>query len=414
VAPATADLRQHQPGNENRRNALPYPFRKNGTGFEPMSSKLPKELAAGQNGVRFITLTAEARSAIDAEARTVEVAFASETPVPRFWGNEILDMNSRSIRMDRMKSGGAVLMDHDWTDQVGVVDSVQIGADRVARAVLRFGKSARASEVFQDLVDGIRTNVSVGYQIHSAVLESDDDGDQTYRITDWEPYEISVVAIPADTSVGVGRAAPKLQENTMETATPAVVTAAPVDTTAIQRAGADAERTRSASILGIADAYKRYNLNELAAEAIRTGLTVDEFKSKAMERMASAPKPTAEIGMNDKEKRRYSFVNMMNALANPNDRGAQERAAFEFECSTAARERSERTGKPGVTIPFDVINRGHAQRDLTAGGSTTGAKLVATDLLAEDFITLLRQRMVINSLARARSLACRATSPSRA
>src|SRR5262249_42922077 len=131
---------------------LPYPFPQNPTGSSAMPNrKLPQQLTAGQKGERFITLTAEVRSAINAEARTVEVAFASETPVPRFYGNEILDMNSKSIRMDRMKSGGAVLMDHDWTDQVGVVDSVQIGADRVARALLRFGKSARASEVFQDV-----------------------------------------------------------------------------------------------------------------------------------------------------------------------------------------------------------------------------------------------------------------------
>lgn len=365
--------------------------------------KLPQELESGQKAQRFFTLDVASRQAIDTENRTVQVAFASETPVPRWYGNEILDMNSSSIRMDRLQSGGAVLMDHDWTDQVGVVDSVQVGADRVARATLRFGKSARASEVFQDLVDGIRTKVSVGYLIHSAVLESDDDGDQTYRITDWEPYEISIVAVPADTSVGVGRAADHIrnEETPMPEAiaTPAAAApAAPVDTTAAQRSGAESERSRVASILGIVDAYKRYNLGDIAAEAIRSGASVDEFKGKAMERMAAAPKPTADIGMSEKEKRNYSFVRVMNALANPTDRGAQERAAFEIECSNAARDRSQKTGKGGITVPFDVINRGHAQRDLTAGGSTTGSNLVETDLLATDFITLLRNRMVINKL----------------
>lgn len=365
--------------------------------------KLPKELEAGQKAQRFFTLDVASRQAIDSENRTAQVAFASETPVPRWYGNEILDMNSSSIRMDRLQSGGAVLMDHDWTDQVGVVDSVQVGADRVARATLRFGKSARASEVFQDLVDGIRTNISVGYQIHSAVLESDDDGDQTYRITDWEPYEISIVAVPADTSVGVGRAAYHIrnEEKVMPEAiaTPAAAApAATVDTTAAQRSGAESERSRVASILGIADAYKRYNLHELAAEAVRAGMSTEEFKGKAMERMAAAPKPTADIGMSEKEKRNYSFVRMMNALANPTNASAREAAAFEFECSTEAQKRSGQLGKPGITIPFDVLNRGHAKRDLTAGGSTTGSKLVETDLLAEDFITLLRNRMVINQL----------------
>ena len=110
--------------------------------------------------------------------------------------------------MEFMGSGRApLLVDHDPTDQVGVVDKASLGTDRVARANVRFGKSTRAEEVFQDVMDGIRSNVSVGYRINSMELdeEAEADGD-VWRVMDWTPMEVSFVSIPADTSVGVGRA----------------------------------------------------------------------------------------------------------------------------------------------------------------------------------------------------------------
>ena len=147
------------------------------------------------------------RQAIDEDARTATLAFASETPYERYWGIEILDVTATSMRQGRLRSGANLLMDHDWKDVVGVVESVEIGADRVARAVVRFGKSARAEEVWQDVKDGIRRNVSVGYMVHKAQLVETKDGLETYRVTDWEPFEISLVSVPADATVGVGRSA---------------------------------------------------------------------------------------------------------------------------------------------------------------------------------------------------------------
>ncbi len=142
---------------------------------------------------------------IDEENRVVNVAFASNQPIDHWFGRLVLTMNKSAMRSDRLKNGAAVLMDHVWTDQVGVVESFSI--DRgVARASLRFSRSARAEEVFQDLRDGIRKNVSVGFMLHEMHLESDHAGESpVYRSDDWEPYEISIVSVPADISVGVGR-----------------------------------------------------------------------------------------------------------------------------------------------------------------------------------------------------------------
>ena len=149
------------------------------------------------------------RASVDEQARTVELAFSSEAPVARWFGAEVLDHSPASIRMDRIRNSGPVLLDHDTSRHIGVVQSVEIGQDRVGRAVVRFGKSAAAQEAFQDVVDGIRQHISVGYRVHKMVLERKEEDEETCRATDWEPLEISLVAVPADATVGVGRAAPE-------------------------------------------------------------------------------------------------------------------------------------------------------------------------------------------------------------
>ncbi len=96
------------------------------------------------------------------------------------------------------------MVNHDWDDLVGVIESARIEKNK-GRAVVRFGTSPRAEEIWQDVKDGIRKHVSIGYIVHAMVLESDTDDVRTYRVTDWEPFELSFVTVPADPSVGVGR-----------------------------------------------------------------------------------------------------------------------------------------------------------------------------------------------------------------
>jgi len=146
------------------------------------------------------------KKAVDVEQRTVELAFASEVEGERWYGVEILDCKEQSIRLDRLKSGAPLLLGHDSEKQIGVVETVSIDSDNICRAVVRLGRGALASEVLQDIEDGIRRNVSVGYMIHEAVLEREVEGVGYYRITDWEPFEISMVSMPFDyQGSGVGR-----------------------------------------------------------------------------------------------------------------------------------------------------------------------------------------------------------------
>lgn len=257
--------------------------------------QMPDSLACHLDRGRATRALLVERKVLDEEARTATLAFASESPYERHWGIEILDCAPASMRPGRLRSGANLLCDHDQRDVVGVVESVSIGADRVARAVVRFGKSARAEEVWQDVRDGIRRNVSVGYLIHKAQLVESSDGIETYRVTDWEPFEVSLVSIPADATVGIGRSADSgptqlpttspfnssSKEKSMTTETPTRVE---------QR---DERQQRAADIALIAAGMNNPIIDELAMSAVKRGISVEQFQREAIERLSTKPIPTA-------------------------------------------------------------------------------------------------------------------------
>ena len=327
------------------------------------------------------------REKIDQETRTIELAFSSEAPYARWWGVEILDHSKSAVDLTRLKAGGPLLCDHDARDQIGVIESVRIDADRVGRAVVRFGRSARAEEIFRDVVDGIRQNVSVGYAIDDLVLEAKSGEDETYRVTRWTPYEVSLVSVPADFTVGVGRAADPVQEIKMSVIeTPA----APVDVAKIQAEARTAEQKRAAEIIAIGE---QFALQGMAAEALRAGEPVDAFRSKVMEKLASRPlpNPTAEVGLSGGEKQRYSVLRALRALVDKD----WSNAGFERECHQAILKRAGIAEAPnnGFYVPYEI-----QQRDLTATTGNAGGYVVATDNLAGSFIDLLRNRAVVAQL----------------
>lgn len=366
------------------------------------------------------------RAAIDEAARTATLAFASETPYERWWGVEVLDCTPASMRTSRLRSGANLLCDHDTRDVIGVVESVEIGTDKVVRAVVRFGKSVRAEEVWQDVRDGIRRNVSVGYMIHEAILESTKDGVETYRVTDWEPYEISLVSVPADASVGVGRSAVPEQRGAKvkveveievgdDNEAPETETEDQAATGTSLMPAADAERTKTPTV--ITPSIKGPKMNdqvvviernhaseitkiaasipggaELAMKSIQAGHTVEQFQAEALRSISTKPVPTADIGMSEKEVKQFSMLRAINALANPTDAAAQRAAAFERECSDASAKVMGKSAR-GLFIPNDV-----QKRDLLVGTATAGGNTVATDLLSGSFIDILRNAMVINGL----------------
>ena len=324
-------------------------------------------------GSRLTRTFSVSRGAIDEESRTVQVAFSSESPVERGWGVEVLDHQPSSIRRQRLEDGAPLLLEHDPAKHIGVIESVTVGDDRVARASVRFGNSALAQEVFADVQDGVKRHISVGYVIHEVRREERDEGESTYRAVDWEPLEISFVSIPADHSVGIGRSAiPKNPEPSPEVIVVKEENQDPV----LDARAAELDRIKDIESLGAA-----HNQTSLAREFIAGGQSVDAFRAELLERVKSAPAPaTAEIGMSAAEKKRYSVTRLLRHLANPGDARLRDEAGFEIECSVAAEEKQGRKAK-GAIVPFDYL-----QRDISV---STGAGVVETVTYKQDFIEAL-------------------------
>ena len=348
--------------------------------------------------MKFRTIDLSKARAIDEEKRTVRIGVSSETPVERSFGMEVLGHSEDEINMEFMQSGTApLLLDHDMKKQIGVVEEFKLDQkQKRTTAVVRFGRSALAEEVFRDVVDGIRMNISVGYRIDK--LERQNKDDETFYRASWSPLEISSVSIPADSSrlVGVGRSKDKQTLNT---------TKVKVMENEKQEINLDEVRSKSVdearkefqkNSKEIIDLGVRHNKRDLANQAIKDGVSVEEFRGELLENISndvSLETPT-DIGLTEKETKRFSIMRAINAMANPTDRKAQEAAKFEFECSEAAQRAYGKTAQ-GVMLPDEVL-RNWNQRDLSAGSD---GDLIGQDYRAGDFIDVLRNNSAVMPMA---------------
>lgn len=318
---------------------------------------------------------------IDTDARRVKIAVSSEEPVERSFGIEILDHKPGSIDLSFLNSGRApLLLDHDPTKQIGVVESVALdGSARRLRATVRFGKNGLAKEVFDDVTDGIRANISVGYQINKL----DKEGKDTYRATSWMPMEVSIVSIPADRTVGVGRSAADDLTTTVPATPIKEAKMAELDLEAVKAEAARAAAKEAAEMIRLGASH---NKRDLADKAIAAGRSLAEFRGELLEAIGNKPLDTsADIGLTQKEVRKFSLMAAIRAMANPTDFRAQEEARFEFEASAAA-QRAAGVDAKGLMIPSDVL-RSWAKRDLN---TSDDSGIIAQDFRGGDFIDVLR------------------------
>lgn len=369
---------------------------------------------------------------VDADTREVDVAFSSETVVERWWGNEILGHAEGEADLSWIASGRApVLADHDPGTQIGVVRSALIGRDRKGRSRWRFGKSARAEQEMQDAMAGVRCNVSVGYEIRELELVKQEGDVRTYRAVDWMPLEQSLVSIPADMTVGVGRSAEDLRDDDRPPVKPIPAKETrTMDKTLDQpdldkiRAEARTEATRveQERVRGIMALATRHGLREQGEKAVNDGTALELFRGQALDELhkrgSDKPlyQPLGELGLSDREARSFSVARYMRSLI---DKDANV-APFETECAKAVRDAMDKAGhraaNGGNFLPFDVMRQPlpgvrvvdgqlmigdrviASQRDLATSSTGAGGAMVATDLLASDFITFLRNATMVRRM----------------
>lgn len=333
-----------------------------------------------------------AASDAGADARTVAVSLSSETPVKMDGYAEILDHAPGAVLLDRAAPGLPLLIGHDRARPVGVVENVRLDGRRLV-GVARFGMSAAASEAWADVAAGASRFLSIGYEI--IATKQEDNG--VVRVTRWRPYEISIVSIAADPTVGVNRAhSTEINMTTPNTTTPATVATAPAQlaTRAPAPNSADRERTRAAEIVSIGATFAAQfpEATRMAERAVREGASVAEFRGAMLEALgggcdvrlnaASAP----DWGRDAGRVRNYSLASAVAAAVS----GDWRNAGFEREVSN---ELACRAGKSprGFYVPAEAL----ATRALD---TTAGAGALATATEAGAFIDSLREQSVVLTL----------------
>lgn len=415
--------------------------------------------------VRAIDTSAE-KSADEGLLR-MTISASSEEPYLRssWWDDpwvEVLGHKPGECDLTRFDTGAGVLLaNHDRFTAVGDTPLASIGtieASRLAKGRLEvdiaLSRREALADLRQDIADGLVRNVSIGYLINERVLTrqgKDGEADE-YRVTSWSPFEVSLVDVPADASIGIGRAMdapdpknPQSRYRVIDLPAPSAgaINLPKGDRTMQDEIIAPAAAPQPATHITVVDnalasrnliASERERVREIRAtgrqlgidealveRAISSDTSLDAFLAEAIGQLTDSGRirvaESPEIGMSTKDIEKFSFCRAMLAVADPLN--AAKLAPFEVECSRAAQDRRGDLRSKGreaaVTIPADVLSRGigitpdvsasvqrmfnaRQQRDLNIGTTTAGGNLVATELLGSSFIELLRNAMVLDKL----------------
>ncbi len=372
---------------------------------------------------------------------TLTFSFSSEAPVKRWFGREILVHEPGAMDLSRMNDGAPWLWNHNPNVVLGVTEKTWLGDDRRLYSTVRWSPNTleKGSEEYkrrQDIQAGITRNVSFAYEI-----EDLDERDGAFYVTSWPVLEVSSVSVPADQTVGLGRAMDEpaavepepAAEPTPEPPAPAepTVTIDPelvksaaskalhsltaqtaertdptdqiqmtteINVAEVQQDARRAERERVATIRGMCD---QFQLPELAEKLINDDASIDAARAVVMEQIGMRKVEfqgrvhdagAAELGLSKREVKRYSFLRVAQYLADPSPRTA-EAAAFELEVARAAQAKHSRSAN-GVLIPWEVLgsNRAAETPGQVVGTFGDGGALVGTDRLDAQFIDLIRNR----------------------
>jgi HK97 family phage major capsid protein len=368
----------------------------------------------------------DGEAAGERDADRFNISISSEYPVQRWFGNEVLDHSPESVDLSRAKQGLSFLDSHDAKSVIGIVEKVKV-KDKRLQGVLRFSRSPAAQSVKQDVQDGIRKFISVGYGVNEYSLDksSKEEGD-TYRATKWAPMEASSVGVPADPTVGHDRKAgerlfpvsvrssgsatdpapkPKIKEGTVE---PTVITAE-------QSRTAAAEIFRLGKVHGVE--------HDVVVKMVAENKTVDQASREILDLVAARGGkqlvlPAAEnadrIALTDQEQRSYNLARgIMAAVQNielnsSGGQGAKRENTFELEISAEIEKRYKGPTHGGLFVPWSLRHAWTPELEkrfagalktragLDSGNATAGETLKFTE--PGEFIKYLYNRMRVKEL----------------
>ena len=151
---------------------------------------------------------------VDEEKRIVELSFSSETPILRWGDYEVLSHKTGAVMLERINTTGCLLYNHNRDKVIGKVIKAQIKSKR-GIATVQFDDDEESTVIYNKVKNKSLRGTSVGYVIYEMERVTKGKGSAaqtTYTATRWEPLEISIVSVPADISVGVGRSVTEAAE----------------------------------------------------------------------------------------------------------------------------------------------------------------------------------------------------------
>ena len=387
------------------------------TKIDPIREVEP-ELMATRDMLGELMQRAETSEIRNLDDRTFEFPFSSEYPVKRYFGNEVLSHEDGAPDFMRLNDGAPFLFNHDPDKVLGVVERAYLDDEKKrAYAKIRFSRSDFAKQYLDDVKDGILRGISFGYSIDDA--EQREDGIVATR---WSVHELSLVSIPADPTIGIGRSLLSQESSMPETSQPKATTivnedpvaeqenrsavlTAPIPTPVMEEQTPNLEVIRSEAkkaekdrVASISALGAQHSMGDLARQLIDGDNSLDEARAAFLEKIGtsqveqpirSTDVTSNDIGLSQAEVKNFSFVRALNFLANQNDPSARRQAEFEIEVGEAAAKQYERSSN-GIVVPNEVL-----RRDLNVGTATAGGNLVDDVLLSGSFIDLLRNRLAI-------------------
>lgn len=370
-------------------------------------------------------LCGQVRSAVfersdDQDSSVIRFPVASDTPIQRWYGKEILSHKKGAMVMGERQKTLPLLFNHDRNKLIGIVEKLDQDEHRTY-ATVRFSSSEDGQKAKAMVDERVLVNCSFQYEIRDYdEIRGENREDDQIIATSWEIFEVSLVTIPADTNVGVYRdletnqkeskMAIRGQENSenkvndsdqqvRENVREAAIEEA-------RRAEAERENVRKAERQRIENIYslcRQFNIDESEREnMIRSNESIENIRSHVLDllgKRSAAPVGAAsrgvseDIGLTAEEKGKFSLVRALNAAMT----GDWSKAGFERDVSLALAKRSGRE-TTGFFMPSDITMQRDTTPGYVVGEATQGGNLVATELRTGSFIDLLRAKAIVTRL----------------
>ena len=252
------------------------------------------------------------------QSEPIEAVLSTDTPVQMGDSEEVLLHHPENIEFHTARL--PLLLNHDQAEQIGIVEGLRIMGNKLMGKI-RLASDDKSQEILQDIKDGIRENLSIGYQ----VIKSHFDDLGRKIVTKYRVMEVSLVPIPADKNAGIGRTLECVhendnffirtfkQENTMSEINQS-------------RKEKNIERERASEILSLAN---HHNKMDLGLEYVESGSSVEEFRSALLSSMESKPLDIQKLSYDLPKE--YSVVNALRGIQDVSARGVEWEISQDLE-----------------------------------------------------------------------------------